>query len=36
MAGIGRDEVCFNLVENDNQQWAENASFSIGVSDLDA
>jgi catechol 2,3-dioxygenase-like lactoylglutathione lyase family enzyme len=36
MAGIGRDDVCFNVVENDNRLWAENASFSIGVSNLDA
>jgi len=36
MAGIERDDISFNLVENDNQEWAENASFSIGVSDLDA
>jgi hypothetical protein len=36
MAGIGRDEIGFNLVENENRQWAENASFSIGVSNLDA
>ncbi len=36
MAGIARDGVGFNLVENSNQQWAENASFSIGVSDLEA
>lgn len=36
MAGIERDGIAFNLVENDNRQWAENASFSIGVSDLDA
>jgi hypothetical protein len=36
MAGIGRDEICFTLVENDNEQWAANASFSIGVSNLDA
>ena len=36
MAGISRDAVSFNLVENDNREWAENASFSIGVSDLDA
>jgi hypothetical protein len=35
MAGIKQGAVCFNLVENDNQQWAENASFSIGVSNLD-
>ena len=36
MAGIGRDGVTFNLVENDNRAWAENASFSVGVSDLEA
>jgi hypothetical protein len=36
MAGIKRDEVAFNLVENDDQSWADNASFSIGVSDLEA
>jgi catechol 2,3-dioxygenase-like lactoylglutathione lyase family enzyme len=36
MAGIERDDIAFNLVENDNQMWADNASFSIGVSDLEA
>jgi len=36
MAGIRRDDISFNLVEDDNRQWADNASFSIGVSDLDA
>ncbi len=36
MAGIKRNTVEFNLVENDNRAWAENASFSIGVADLDA
>ena len=36
MAGIGRDFISFNLVENDNREWADNASFSIGVSDLEA
>ncbi len=36
MAGIERDGVALNLVENDSRAWAENASFSIGVSDLDA
>lgn len=36
MAGIARDHVAFNLVENDNRAWAENSSFSIGVSDLEA
>ncbi|HEY1251924.1 MAG TPA: hypothetical protein VGH97_12100 [Thermoanaerobaculia bacterium] len=35
MAGIGRDGVAFNLVENDDRNWADNASFSIGVTDLD-
>jgi catechol 2,3-dioxygenase-like lactoylglutathione lyase family enzyme len=35
-AGIGRDDVSFMLVENNNREWAGNASFSIGVSDLDA
>jgi len=36
MAGIGRGQVSLNLVENGNRQWLDNASFSIGVSDLDA
>ena len=36
MAGIERGDIAFNLVENDNQVWADNASFSIGVSDLEA
>ena len=36
MAGIARDGVAMNLVENDNRTWADNASFSIGVSDLEA
>jgi catechol 2,3-dioxygenase-like lactoylglutathione lyase family enzyme len=35
MAGILRDGVAFNLVHNTNQAWVENASFSIGVSQLD-
>lgn len=35
MAGIRRDSIAFNLVENDNRVWADNSSFSIGVSDLD-
>jgi Glyoxalase/Bleomycin resistance protein/Dioxygenase superfamily len=34
-AGIVRDSIAFNLVENSNRVWADNASFSIGVSDLD-
>jgi hypothetical protein len=36
MAGIARDGAAFLLVENGNREWADNASFSIGVSDLDA
>lgn len=36
MAGIKRDGIAFNLVENDSRAWAENATFSIGVSDLEA
>jgi len=36
MAGIERDGIGFNLVVNTNRQWAENASFSIAVSDVDA
>lgn len=36
MAGIQRDGIEFNLVQNDNRVWADNASFSIAVSDLDA
>lgn len=36
MAGIERGSVAFNLVENDNTTWAENASFSVGTSDLEA
>ena len=36
MAGIRRGGVEFNLIENTERTWAENASFSIGVDDLDA
>lgn len=36
MAGIARGGVAFNLVGNDDRAWADNSSFSIGVSDLDA
>ena len=36
MAGVRRNAVQFNLIENFEQKWLENASFSIGVSDLDA
>ena len=35
-AGIQRGEVSFTLVENSNREWADNASFSIGASDLEA
>ena len=35
-AGIRRGDVSFMLVENSNREWADNASFSVGVSDLDA
>jgi hypothetical protein len=34
-AGIRRDGIEFNLVVNNNRSWAENASFSIGVSNLE-
>jgi catechol 2,3-dioxygenase-like lactoylglutathione lyase family enzyme len=36
MAGIQRDAVAFNLIENSTRAWIENSSHSIGVSDLDA
>jgi catechol 2,3-dioxygenase-like lactoylglutathione lyase family enzyme len=36
MAGIRRGGVEFNLIENTEKAWAENASCSIGVDDLDA
>lgn len=36
MAGIRRDGIEFNLVENDNRTWADNASFSIGVTGLES
>lgn len=35
MAGIQRDAVAFNLIENHTRVWIENSSHSIGVSDLD-
>ncbi len=35
MAGIRRDGIAFHLVASDNREWAGNASFSIGVSDLE-
>ena len=36
MAGVRRGAVEFNLVQNGNRQWADNASFSIAVPDLQA
>ena len=36
MAGIQCGTVMINLIQNDNQVWIENSSFSIGVKDLDA
>jgi hypothetical protein len=36
MAGIERDGIAFNVVQNENREWADNASFSIAVSDLKA
>ena len=36
MAGIVRDGVAFNVVENDERGWADQASFSIGVTGLEA
>jgi catechol 2,3-dioxygenase-like lactoylglutathione lyase family enzyme len=36
MAGVRRGAVALNLVRNTNGTWAENASASIGVADLDA
>jgi catechol 2,3-dioxygenase-like lactoylglutathione lyase family enzyme len=36
MAGVRRGHVAFNLVESGNREWADNASASIGVDDLDA
>jgi catechol 2,3-dioxygenase-like lactoylglutathione lyase family enzyme len=35
-AGVARDSVSFLLVANNNREWIENSSCSIGVSDLDA
>ena len=35
-AVIRRGAVSFLLVPNSNREWADNASFSIGVTDLDA
>ena len=36
MAGISRDLINLNLVQNDLRVWADNASFSFAVSDLEA
>ena len=36
MAGVRRDGVEFNLIESTDVAWAENASASIGVDDLEA
>lgn len=36
MAGIRRDAIAFNLVVNDNREWIDNSSYSLGVSNLDA
>ena len=36
MAGIRRDDIVLLLVANDNVNWADNTSFSIGVAGLNA
>jgi hypothetical protein len=36
MAAIRRGAIAFQLVVNDNKEWAWNSSYNIGVSDLDA
>ena len=36
MGGVQRDGVAFNLVQSEHRAWADNASFSIAVSDLDS
>ena len=36
MAGVRRGSAAFNLVQNSNREWAENASVGVGVDDLDA
>jgi hypothetical protein len=35
-AGIARDRIAFNIVQNDNREWIDNSSYSIAVSNLDA
>ncbi len=36
MAGMKRQSICFNLIEIQNEIWAKNASFRVGISNLDA
>jgi len=36
MAGVRRGNATFNLVQHSSREWAENASASIGVDDLEA
>lgn len=36
MGGLRRSGVAFNLVKNDNLEWARNASFGVAVTGLDA
>ena len=36
MAGVRRGAVDLNLIQSTNQNWADNASLSIAVDDLDA
>jgi catechol 2,3-dioxygenase-like lactoylglutathione lyase family enzyme len=36
MAGVGRGQVEFNLVQNSDRRWAENASVSIAVDGLES
>ena len=35
MASIGQGQIRILLVENNNREWAENSSYSIGVSNLE-
>ena len=35
MAGVGRGQVEFNLVQNSDRHWADNSSVSIAVDGLD-
>ncbi|HWA91763.1 MAG TPA: VOC family protein [Rhizomicrobium sp.] len=36
MACLSRDGIALNLVRNDERLWADNASFAIAVTGLDA